>query len=382
MNHHSTVLLVSLKYSPVHNTLCRALGEPLRNRGIEVKYLLAQSLGWTVPQNQLDYTAFFGRSRNLWETFCDAMSAYSYQRDALRRKLVEIQPDLVLFESTHPVNRLIASLARTLSKSVQIWFLLHEPYVENKKAHGRWHWLRILTHEWIVKNTLSVVDGLLVPSDMAFDLLENFYPGFGGEVLKVPLLFEDRSQKENIERRYFSFVGHAVPAKGIDLFFEIVEVSASAGKGWDYAIATSSDVGHYISSLSQRARSHLRVVSESQLADCKIDDLIRESWAVLTPYRRVTQSAVVPVAYMHGTPVISTRAGGMPEFVIPDETGYLVDVEATFPVWEDCFVKVMENFPRLSADCREFFLTHFDAELGPDFLRPMLESISDQRLDQ
>lgn len=377
-----TILLVSLKYSPVHNTLCRALGEPLRVQGFDSRYLLARSLRWTVPESQLCKTEFFGRSRNMGETLIDTLLAHSWQRKALRSILGESHPDVILFESTHPANRLVSSLARRLSQDVQIWFLLHEPYVVNKKAHGRSHWLRIAIHEWIVKNTLSAVDGVLVPSDIAFHLLEDFYPGFGGEVLKVPLLFEDRSQERGVERRYLSFIGHAVPAKGIDLFFEIVEASASTGKNWEFAIATSSDITCYIASLSQRARSHLRVVSESQLTDCKIDDVVRQSWAVLTPYRRVTQSAVVPVAYMHGTPVISTRAGGMPEFVIPGQTGYLVDVEASFPIWEDCLVRVKEDFSRLSANCREFFLTHFDAERGPDLLRPMLESISDQRLDQ
>jgi glycosyltransferase involved in cell wall biosynthesis len=377
-----TILLVSLKYSPVHNTLCRAFDEPLRNRGLEVKYLLAQSLRWTVPQSQLDDTAFFGRSRNMWETFFDTLSAYSYQRETLRNRLGEIQPDLILFESTHPANRLIASLARNLGQDVQIWFLLHEPYVENKRAHGGRHWLRIAAHEWVVRNTLSLADGVLAPSDMAVHLLEDFYPGFSGEVLKVPLLFEDRSQDDDVQRRYFSFIGHAVPAKGVDLFFEVVEASASDGKVWDFAIATSSDITDYTSSLSESARSHLKVISKPKLADCEIDDVVRESWAVLTPYRRVTQSGVLPVAYMHGTPVISTCAGGMPEFVLSGETGYLVDIEAPFHVWEDSFIKVMENFSSLSTNCREFFLTHFDAERGPDLLRPMLRSVSDRRAEQ
>jgi len=84
----------------------------------------------------------------------------------------------------------------------------------------------------------------------------------------------------------------------------------------------------------------------------------------------------VPVAFMHGTPVISTRVGGMPESVIPGKTGYLIDRQTSFEEWQEAFRMVQTNFSDLSANCRRFFLDHFDARRGPEYLRPMLDSIA------
>jgi len=373
---HPTILIVCMKYSPVHNSLCRALGEPLRPLGFKIKYLLPQSLDWTVPQAQFEGTTFVGSSRNGKEVLWDTFAMITRRRRQLRRLLEEIHPSLLLFEASHPANRIVASLARSTVPGIKIWMLLHEPYVHEKSKHGGVRRFLISAHEWGVRQLLPYLDGLLVPSAEAMRRMEKAYPGFHGNVLKIPLLFEDRSITDNSTRHYFSFIGHAVPAKGIDTFFELVRTSAELGRHWSFQIATSSNISGYFSALPDATRTRLKVISKPRLRDEEIDQAIRESWAVLAPYRRVTQSGVVPVAFMHGTPVISTRAGGMLEFVVEGETGHLVNLDAEFSEWEDKFCQVQFNFSQLSTNCRRFFLDYFDANRGPEFLRPVLDPIN------
>src|SRR5262249_57442800 len=45
------------------------------------------------------------------------------------------------------------------------------------------------------------------------------------------------------------------------------------------------------------------------------------------PYRSATQSGVIQVAYAAGCPVITTRVGGLPEFVAEGKSGYTVRPE-------------------------------------------------------
>lgn len=369
------VLIACLKYSPVHNALCRALGEPLRPLGLEVKYLLTQSLAWTVPPSQLNDVTWLGTSRNAPEVVWDTLATSTWLRSRLTRPFQELRPSLLLFEASHPTNSLVAALARSSVPGIKVWFLLHEPYVREKNKHGHLRSLLIVGQEWGTRRLLPQLDGVLVPSDEAVRQMKVAYPGFRGVVLKVPLLFEDRCAERDVQRRYFSFIGHAVPAKGIDTFFELVRLSAESGRDWSFQIATSTDISAHLAVLSDAAHSQLRVINKPQLKDEEIDQAVRESWAVLAPYRRVTQSGVVPIAFMHGTPVISTCAGGMPECVVEGETGYLVDVEAKFSDWEAKFHQVKSNLPRLSTRCRDYFANHFDARRGPEFLRPMLDSI-------
>jgi glycosyltransferase involved in cell wall biosynthesis len=375
LKNRSSVLIASFKYSPVHSVLCLALGEPLRPLGFRVSYLLPYSLRWAIPDVYFKDMTFFGLSRNAKEVLWDTLAASSWQRSNLHRLLQQVRPSILLFESSHPANEVFATLARKMIPEIRIWMLIHEPYVREKSKHGWFRSLFITAQEWGVKRLVSYLDGVIVCSEEALRQTKVALPDFPGLVLKMPLLFEDRSVRETNERHSFSFIGHAVPAKGVDTFFRMIQSSADLGKEWEFQIASSTDVSHFLRALSENARAHLKVINHPHLSDEEIDQALRESWAVLAPYRRVTQSAVVPTAFMHGTPVISTPLGGMPESVIDGETGYLVDAEADFAAWEERFHQVQVNFARLSANCRQFFLDHFDANLGPRYLRPMLKSI-------
>jgi len=369
------ILIVSAKYAPVHNSLCRAIGEPLRAQGNEISYLLPESARWLVPESQLDHSYFIGNSQNPSQVFMDTIAAWSYRRSLYNKMLRRLQPNLVIFESVHPLNELLARECASLVPSPRLWLLFHEPYVQEKWKHGGLRQFVISMHELVAKRLLPLLDGVLLPSKEAELQMQDAYSDFEGSLVRLPLLFEDRSKVQPLERRYFSFIGSAVPAKGINQFMELIEISVDSGNAWEFQIATSSELSRYLTNLSPLARKRLRVISKMQLCDEDIDRAIRSSWAILAPYRRVTQSGVIPVAFMHGTPVISTNSGGMPEFVIPGETGYLVSQDCAFSEWEAYFQLVQLNFERLSETCRRFFLENFDAKRAPEYLKPILDSI-------
>jgi glycosyltransferase involved in cell wall biosynthesis len=62
-----------------------------------------------------------------------------------------------------------------------------------------------------------------------------------------------------------------------------------------------------------------RYQSEQEAAE-----LFARADAVVLPYRSATGSAVIPLAYHYGKPVIATDVGGLPDVVLHEKTGLLV----------------------------------------------------------
>ena len=66
-------------------------------------------------------------------------------------------------------------------------------------------------------------------------------------------------------------------------------------------------------------------VRNRQIGDQEAIDLFSNCSVVVLPYLDATQSALVAAAYFFGKPVIVTRTGALPEYVIPEETGWIIE---------------------------------------------------------
>ncbi len=58
-----------------------------------------------------------------------------------------------------------------------------------------------------------------------------------------------------------------------------------------------------------------------------IQEFFHKADVVVLPYKRISQSGIVFMAYAFGRPVISTNVGGLPEVVEHNKSGYVVDPE-------------------------------------------------------
>ena len=99
---------------------------------------------------------------------------------------------------------------------------------------------------------------------------------------------------------------------------------------------------------------------------------MKNSIAVLTPYKRETQSSVILVSYMYGTPIISSNVGGLPEFVSEGKTGYLLDADSEPEKWIEAIHSVEKNFPSMSKNCREYFVKYFSGRNWEKYLSVVL----------
>jgi glycosyltransferase involved in cell wall biosynthesis len=83
------------------------------------------------------------------------------------------------------------------------------------------------------------------------------------------------------------------------------------------------------------------------IKDDEAIDLFRNCSVVVLPYIDATQSALIASAYFFGKPVIITRTGALPEYVVEGETGWVIEPRNPQALAE-CLIAAFSNPARLA----------------------------------
>ncbi|MEM2294113.1 MAG: glycosyltransferase [Nitrososphaerota archaeon] len=356
----------SLQYRPVYKLHCCAFGKACEEKGYSVKYLFSHEYGWMLSSEIKEKTVFIGRSTGIPSMVRDTITLKNIQ--LIRKIFSEDRPTHIYIHNYHLLNHYIARLSKKYG--CRFIYHVHEPYTKNKKAHGgcQKYWLHLF--ELLQGKLINEANTIIVSSKMASQLFDLRYPNFSGRKMLIPLMYEDLGNSgTNLQnRKYVTFVGPPVPAKNPEKFLEIVKYSDVNNLDLEFLLISRSK----IKDKRYYRYKNLKIFYKERISDKEFGELIKKSIAVLTPYKRETQSSVVLVSYMYGTPVVSSDTGGLPEFVIHGETGYLLNVNAEAEKWVKGINYIRENLPRLSDNCRRYFEDNFSGRNWIKYLNDLL----------
>jgi glycosyltransferase involved in cell wall biosynthesis len=119
------------------------------------------------------------------------------------------------------------------------------------------------------------------------------------------------------------FFGRVCGYKGVSVLIEAAPLIAArvpdlriiiAGGGFDEALQRVK------AAPAARFEIHNRFIPAEE-----VSSFFSRAALVILPYLDATQSAIVPLAYSFGRPVVATRVGSIPEVVEPGTTGLLVE---------------------------------------------------------
>jgi glycosyltransferase involved in cell wall biosynthesis len=121
------------------------------------------------------------------------------------------------------------------------------------------------------------------------------------------------------------FVGIVRPYKGLDVGLDALRDLRARGID-----ATLTVAGEFWEPVSRWREEIVRLglteavdIRPGYVPDALMQELFDTHHLAIAPYRSATQSAIVPVAYAAGRPVVATRVGGLAECVVDGETGVL-----------------------------------------------------------
>lgn len=353
-----TFYIICLKYAPGMWQHMDSFARQLLKRGYPANFLISPGYGWM--NEHYEPLTFYRPEYKALPTAVRTLLAYFWFNRGYYRRLFRLHPPSgMLLASWHPLNFLLARLVKSLYPAVPVLAWIHEPYKDEKKIYGS-KAIIISLVEWFQTLSLRYLDIAILHSHRALSLFERRYPGFRGDKLLIPLPFQDDSMVAASNRRYISFLGRADRAKGIELFFKIVESFAKNGLDGEFQIVTSSDIGKYLEALSPMAMQKLRVVNRPHISDKDLRQGAADSLAVLALYKETTQSGVIPVAWMKGTPVIGTDIDGITEWVRDRETGVIVSANPTLEEINLAISYIRDHLQEMTQRCRAEYLVTFD----------------------
>lgn len=361
-----SVYVGSLHYSPVYKSHCCAFGKECERQGYSVRYLFSKGYEWMLPDEIKEKTFFVGNSVDIKSMLRDSLTFEPRKR--VKVAFSKDCPTHVYIHNYNLLNHYVAELCKQYN--AKFIYHVHEPYVKNKKAHGGLHQYWLYLFEYLQGRLLNKTDVAIVSSDKASILFDEKFPSFSGKKMKVPLMYEDLGDfiGDEGEKHYVTLVGPPVPAKGSETFLAIVDYAAKNELDLNFLLISRFKITDY----QYHNKNNLKIFYEAQISDEVFGSLLQDSFVVLTPYRRETQSSVILVSYMYGTPVVSSYTGGLPEFVSHKKTGYLLDKDASIEEWVEGISYIQKNFSNMSMNCRNYFVKNFSGKNWEKYIKSIL----------
>lgn len=334
------------------------MGRKLKKHGIEVRYLLSKYYRW-MHKEPLNETYFITKSSNWLTMLMDSIEFFLWRWIWLMFLFEKQRPDFLCIYNPHPVNFAVIKLAKLFSPNGVRAIYLHEPAAPYKKAYRFKARLFLAIVESCQKLALTNSSDVILPSPKAMELFEEYFPNYHGSKHYAPLLISDHLRKAERKRQYFSMIGRFNFFKRLDIFIDTINYVADKGEDFKFQIVTASDIEKYLHKLTSAGRSKTYIVRKKKLADEDIYNSLAGSIAVLSLQPVITQSGVVPVAFMQSTPVIALSDPGFTQFVRHRVNGWILPKDFSIEDIIEAMKSVRNNFETLSANARESYLEQF-----------------------
>ena len=259
----------------------------------------------------------------------DSVNPLSWRRTA--RHLNRTQPELVLFNWWHPYfGMAYGSIIGMLSARMRrrVCFLCH-----NVHPHERHMSERVLSGYAFMGVRNYIVHSeedrrrLLAVKPTA-RIKRNGHPVYSQFSTRGTL--DKRAAREKlgipVDRKVVLFFGLIRPYKGLLNLIEAMPLLRQrvdcdllvAGEFYD-------DKSKYTASVERLGiGAHVRF-EDHYIPNEAVAPYFAAADVVVLPYLEASQSGIIPIAYDFGTPVITTRVGGLPEAVAEGVTGLLVE---------------------------------------------------------
>ena len=271
------------------------------------------------------YNEFLGKPA---EKLVSSINPLSWSKTA--KRIVDIKPDLVIFQYWHPFFSLaFSSIANKIKRGFNAKIIVncnniipHEPNFLDKYLTKKFfkYGDYFVTMSQTVKKVLLQID----PHAKFIESKHPIYDIFG-DPIKKDIAMRNLSLSKELDKKIILYFGLIREYKGLDILIEAAQKLKT--KLGNFKIVVAGEC-------YGKEAKYLNLAKKLDVLDCfdfrfqfvkdqQISSYFCSSDVVVLPYRSATQSGVIPLAYHFNKPVITTNVGGLPENVLDGQTGFI-----------------------------------------------------------
>jgi len=292
--------------------------------------------------------------------FTMLLSSLAFWRfSSMRTFAREFRPDVIYYPGGHAWKPILGFI---LPRSAITVLTVHDPELHRGEDTLSFRLLaavnRLRVYGYVLLNQSqrqAFIDEHNLPPTSVTVIPHGAFDGFVDAV--VPLTtFADLSHIERFRGRFALFVGRIQRYKGIDTLLTAY-LAIPAHLRMPLVIAGSGEFSPAERELLRQAESDDVIVVNRWLTDPEAASLVDAARFVILPYTSATQSGVIPLASVFGTPAIASDTGGIAEQVVNGETGMLFpagDVSALARTLERAFALSELEYLAMSERAREY----------------------------
>ena len=300
---------------------------------------------------------FVSESRNMREMVTD-VAGYPFQgRRTISQYFCEDIPEFVCVYNAHPLNTSILRLAKKYYPKGVRSIYLHEPDpLRVLPANGglfRALYLKFLDR--LQAMTVASTTDVILPSPFSRDLFRKRFPMYNGKTHLAPLLVPSCQRNAPGTRKFFSMVGQFNFSKRPDLLIDMANLASLENLDLEFLIATASNIDVPLSRLYKEGSGRLTVIRKEHLSDADINAALSESYAVCCLHPNVTQSGVLPVAFMNSVPVIAPSDPGFSQYIDHRKNGWLLPRNFVPRDLLEAMLYIKEHFSEMSANASKTY---------------------------
>lgn len=244
------------------------------------------------------------------------------------KKIRSQKPDLVIFQWWHPYFApCYWSICKLLGK-IKILFLCHNVFPHERFPMDRFLTKMVLKHGdmFIVQSKMDERDLLTVKKDAVHKLTP--HPTYNAFKMQNLTKKQARAMLQiGEEEKMLLFFGFVREYKGLKHLINAMPDILSKTDNVKLLIVGDfgADREQYIKLIEDNGICENIEIVEGYVPDKEVEKYFAACDLVTLPYESATQSGIVQIAYGFEKPVVVTNVGGLPDVVLNEKTGYVVE---------------------------------------------------------